>query len=90
MPVGNPADVRLDWLCRIEASLHTRHTPRLKQLFKDTLRHWIRQEVEVQWITTVEQDRLDKSHNISCGIVAGTHNGNMNYLQTKITVAQRG
>ena len=43
----------------------------------------VRYEVKMKWVFPIEQNTFDQSDNISCRVVPGTDNRNMNNLQNR-------
>ena len=55
--------------------------PSLEQFGQNHLSHIVREEVEMERVSSIKQDRLYESHNITCGIMTSAHNGDIDYLK---------
>ena len=67
----------------IEAIFTGRDCPCCKHSAENVLCSLIRYKVKMEWVFAVEKNALDKGDHITAGVVACTHNGNMNNLHRK-------
>ena len=77
MFVGDSGNFRLELICIVEVYSHNRHHPGLEECCQDLLRDGVGDEVEMQGVLPVKQDRLHQGDSIPADVVSGIDSSNV-------------